>query len=57
MIDQLDVNHKVGIVRFDIHDDNLVDIDLLTKMADKYPNLYYAEIHDKYNQVKHDVHN
>jgi len=49
MVDQLDVNHKVGIVEFDIRDDNLIDSDLLVKMVNNYHNVYHIYIFDIYN--------
>jgi len=44
MIDELNVNHRVGMV-FICHDDNdLVNNELLVKMNDRYHNLYYINI-------------
>ena len=49
MVNQLDVNHKVGIVRFDICNDNIFDSDLLVKMVNNYHNVYHIYIFDRYD--------
>jgi len=56
MIDQLDVNHKVGILKFAISNDNPFDSELLAKMAKNYRNVYHIYILDRCNYLKSEIH-
>ena len=57
MIDQLNVNHRVGRIDVRIRNSNPIDIQLLEKIRSNCHNLYFICIGDYYDQVKNDMHN
>ena len=49
MIDELGVNHKVGIVEFILNDSNKYNADLIMKINSNYRNLWGIYIRDGYD--------
>ena len=57
MIDDLNINHKVGLVWIHLNDNNPITKELLIKMIDRYYNVYDITIADSRNRNDDDIHN
>ena len=56
MIDELDVNHKVGSIYIKLIQDNPINTEILKTMTRRYQNAYNVGIKDYSDNIDNDVH-
>jgi len=56
MINELNVNHKVGIISIKLSNDNLINEEIIRMMNNNYKNMYWIRVCDHNNSVDNMVH-
>ena len=57
MIDELDVNDRVGKLAIKLGYNNPVDSSLIRMISDRFTNLYYVHIKDQNDMIENTIHN
>ena len=57
IIDEIQVNHKVGEVWIEINDENPFSVDFIESINKRYKNLYHIWIIDKSLNINQEIHN
>jgi len=57
MIDELDVNNKVGTIWIGVNSANVINKSMITSMVTNYHNLYYIYVEDYLDSIDHSIHN
>jgi len=53
MIDDMNINHKVGIIAIYLRDENRIDIELMDDILSRFSNVHKIWIVDELNAIDH----
>ena len=56
MINELNVNHKVGIIGIILRNSNPINDEIIRMMINNYKNVYYISVYDENDSVDNMVH-
>ena len=56
MINELNVNHKVGIIEIDLRNSNPINDEIIRMMINNYKNVYCIDVCDRNDSVDNMVH-